>query len=122
MTPKEFKRIAEQALLALPEEFKPYVERCLLKFERRPDPELLRELEMPEDDDLFGLYEGPSLTEQHLDDPPDLPPSITLFYEPLLQACDSEEDLAREIQTTVLHEIGHHFGLDEDRLEELGFG
>ncbi len=122
MSPAQFKAIAQRAVENLPDEFKPYLADCMLRLEPRASPEQLRELDISDDEDLFGLYEGPALTERHLDDPPGMPPCITLFYEPLMDACESETELIHEIQVTILHEIGHHFGLDEERLEELGFG
>ncbi len=55
-------------------------------------------------------------------EPPLLPDRITLFQGPLEEACETEEELREEIRRTVVHELGHYFGLDEDRLEELGYG
>ena len=117
-----FRKTARRALAGLPAEFQPYVQDCVLVVQRRPSPRLLAEMEVPEDEDLFAVYEGPALTERTHEDPPELPPRIILFYEPLLDACETEKELIHEIQVTVLHEIGHHFGLDEQRLDELGFG
>jgi len=76
---------------------------------------------LEKDEDLFGIYEGAALTERSVADAPEMPPRLILFQEPLLDACETEDELIHEIQVTVLHEVGHHFGLDEDRLEELGF-
>ncbi|MCY3022896.1 MAG: metallopeptidase family protein [Planctomycetota bacterium] len=121
MTPKRFERIARRALASLPPMFQPYVRNLVLTIEPYPSEELLDDLGVPEDEDLFGLYEGPSLTEQNASDPPELPPRIILYFEPLLDACETEEELIHEIQATVLHEIGHFFGLDEERLAELGY-
>ncbi len=121
MTKDEFRRVALRALKRLPEEFRPYVEDCLLVIRRRPSPKLLREMEIPEDEGLYGLYEGTALTEHRYDEIAELPPRIILFYEPLLEDCETEDELVHEIQVTVLHELGHHFGLDEDRLTELGY-
>jgi predicted Zn-dependent protease with MMP-like domain len=70
---------------------------------------------------LFGLYEGTPLPERGLELPL-LPDRITVFMRPLLEACGSERELREEIRRTVLHELAHYFGLDEDRLEELGYG
>ena len=121
MTHQRFKTIARRAIAGLPAQFHPLVDELLVIVKARPSRKLLRELEIAEDEDLFGVYDGPALTERSVNDAPELPPTITLFYEPLLEACDSEKELTHEIQTTVLHEIGHFFGLDETRLEELGF-
>jgi predicted Zn-dependent protease with MMP-like domain len=122
VTRTEFDRIAEAALASLPEEFQPCVANLVLVIKARPSKELLKEMEIADDEDLFGIYDGPDILEQGADDVPELPPRITLFYEPLLDACETEEELTHEIQTTVLHEIGHHFGIDEERLDELGYG
>ena len=76
--------------------------------------------EHPEDPDLFGLYEGVPLTERG-DMSGALPDRITIFRIPLTEEFPDPEDLEREIRITVLHELGHYFGLDEDRLAELGY-
>ncbi|HYF48558.1 MAG TPA: metallopeptidase family protein [Planctomycetota bacterium] len=120
MTLKRFKQIARKAVRELPEMFHPHVDEIAILVKRRPSRRMLRELEIPEDDDLFGLYEGPPLTERPLDSMEI--PRVLLFYEPLLDACETEEELEREIRITVLHEIGHFFGLDEEQLEKLGYG
>ena len=81
---------------------------------------LLIEDEHPEDPDLFGLYEGIPLPERG-DMAGELPDRITIFRIPLEEEFPDPADLEREIRITVLHEIGHYFGLDEDRLAELGY-
>jgi len=71
---------------------------------------------------LFGLYEGTDLTQRSpISYSGVLPDRITIFRGPLSEACDTEEDLAEEILVTVVHEIAHHFGISDDRLEELGW-
>src|SRR5206468_3715234 len=122
MTLNEFKAIAREAVENLPEVFRECVADIDIRIEPRASDELLDELEVPEDEDIYGIYEGPSLTERNANDPPGLPPRITLFYEPLLEDFETKEELIHEIQTTILHEIGHFFGLEEDDLERLGFG
>jgi len=121
MGPKRFGKIARRAIARLPEEFQPYVQDVMLVLEPYAPDELLDDLGVPADEDLFGLYEGPSLDERGAGGTPEMPPRITLYYAALLDDCETEEELVHEIQTTVLHEIGHHFGLDEDRLTELGY-
>jgi predicted Zn-dependent protease with MMP-like domain len=81
---------------------------------------LLIEDEHPEDPDLFGLYEGIPLPERG-DMAGELPDRITIFRIPLEEEFPDPADLEREIRITVLHEIGHYFGLDEDRLTQLGY-
>jgi predicted Zn-dependent protease with MMP-like domain len=81
---------------------------------------LLIEDEHPDDPDLFGLYEGIPLPERG-DMAGELPDRITIFRIPLEEEFPDRADLEREIRITVLHEIGHYFGLDEVRLGELGY-
>jgi len=121
MSAKRFEKIARRALASLPEEFQPYVQDVMLVIEPYASEELLDDLGVPEDEDLFGLYDGPSLAERGAGAQPEMPPRITLYYAAFLDDCETEEELIHEIQTTVLHEIGHHFGLEEDRLTELGY-
>ena len=122
MTPKEFKAVARKAIENLPEEFRTHVAEIDILVEPHASDDVLSELGVPEDEDIYGLFEGTFLTERNLSDAPEMPPRITLFYEPLLADCETEEELVHEIQVTVLHEIGHFFGLEEEDLERLGFG
>jgi predicted Zn-dependent protease with MMP-like domain len=75
-----------------------------------------------EDPDLLGLYEGHALTDRGWDYSGVLPDRITIFRNPILAICDSEQDVVDEVAVTVVHEIAHHFGIDDDRLHELGWG
>ena len=78
--------------------------------------------EEPEDgSDLLGLYEGVDLTERDDYGFGDLPDQITLFRLPLLRMCADVDELRREIQVTIVHEVAHHFGIDDDQLHELGW-
>ncbi len=72
--------------------------------------------------DLLGLYHGIALTRRTHDYSFALPDEITLFREPLMRICADETELARQVAITVVHELGHHVGLDDDRLHELGWG
>jgi predicted Zn-dependent protease with MMP-like domain len=76
----------------------------------------------PEDPDLLGLYEGTPLTERDAWwASGSLPDRITIFRRPTLSMCASVEDVVEEVRITVVHEIAHHFGIDDDRLHELGW-
>jgi predicted Zn-dependent protease with MMP-like domain len=77
--------------------------------------------ENPDDPDLFGLYEGVPLPERTGDDAGRLPDRIAIYRLPLEEEFPDPRELEREIRVTVLHELGHYFGLDEDRLAELGY-
>jgi predicted Zn-dependent protease with MMP-like domain len=78
--------------------------------------------EAPEDDPgLLGLYEGHALTDRGWDYSGVLPDRITIFRNPILRLCDTEDDVVEEIAVTVVHEIAHHFGIDDERLHDLGW-
>jgi predicted Zn-dependent protease with MMP-like domain len=116
----DFDRAVQAALDAVPEGFRPYLENVLIEVQPRPARALLREYE--ETDDLLGIYVGVPLEDkgpERVASP--LPDRILIFRENLCAMCASWEELADEIRITVLHEIGHHFGLDEDRLADLGY-
>jgi predicted Zn-dependent protease with MMP-like domain len=71
--------------------------------------------------DLLGLYEGVALTERDSWYGGSLPDTITIYRKALLDVCDSEDQVVDEVAITVIHEIAHHFGIDDDRLHELGW-
>jgi predicted Zn-dependent protease with MMP-like domain len=78
--------------------------------------------EHPEDPDLFGLYEGTPLPERTVASAGNLPDQITIYRLPLEETFSDPDELEEEIRITVLHELAHYFGIDEDRLEQLGYG
>ena len=76
----------------------------------------------PDDPRLLGLYEGTPLTERDAwYGAGALPDRISIFRSPILAVCDTDEDVVEEVRITVVHEIAHHFGIDDDRLHELGY-
>ena len=75
----------------------------------------------PPEEGLLGLYEGVPLTERAEWYAGALPDRITLYRHPICAICDTEEDVADEVYTTVVHEVAHHFGIDDDRLDQLGW-
>lgn len=75
----------------------------------------------PEDPDLLGLYEGIALTERDSSYGGALPDTITIFRDSLLEICDTDEQVVEEVAITVIHELAHHFGIDDERLHELGW-
>jgi predicted Zn-dependent protease with MMP-like domain len=116
----DFDRAVEQALSDVPPEFQRYLENVVVEVRGRPDRKLMREHEVP--DDVLGFYIGVPLEEKGADlAPVPLPDRILIFRDNLCEMCESWDELVDEIRITVLHEIGHHFGLDEDRLTELGY-
>ena len=118
----EFARYVEQALAELPEPFASHVEQITVEIVDRPTRKQLRSVGLKDDELLFGLYQGVSLPDRSVEHSGVLPDRILIFQEDHELACDNPKELVAEIRTTVLHEIGHHFGMDEDDLDEVGYG
>lgn len=120
---ERFAELVEQAIADLPEPFAQFLEEVPIEIQDRPSRKLLRSMDLGEDDLLFGLYQGASLMDRSEVEGrgTPVPNRILIFQEDHELACDSEEELVGEVRTTVLHEIGHHFGMDEDDLERLGY-
>lgn len=116
VTRRRFEQLVSEALDDLPEELLDGSDNVVVIVEDTPTREQRAELA---GDDLFGLYEGVALTERI--DAPFLPDKITLFRLPLAAACADEDELYAEIRVTLVHEFAHHFGIDDDRLHELGW-
>jgi predicted Zn-dependent protease with MMP-like domain len=120
MTDRAFRRLVDEALGLVPTEFQSHLTGVAVVIEDWPADELLDDLDVPEDETLYGLYSGHALTEG-VRESGDLPARITIYRGPLLEDCLDEDDLRDEIATTVIHEIAHHFGISEARLAELGW-
>jgi len=123
-----FDQVLEDVLDALPNAVTRYFEEIPLVVEDHPSPEVMREMQLNSPDDLCGLHDGVPLTAGMRGDTFELPDQITIYRQGILSmACDAHgridpQELRRQIHITVLHELGHHFGLDEDQLEALGYG
>lgn len=112
---RDFERLVGEALDRIPAELTALIDNVAIFIED----------EAPEDDpELLGLYEGVPLTERG-----DtyfgtalLPDAITIFRLPILRICDSRDRVVDEVRITVVHEVAHHFGIDDDRLHDLGWG
>ncbi len=118
---RRFDELLETVLEALPPRLQALLEEAPLIVEDRPSAKLLRELDLCPDDLLCGLHSGTPLTERSVEHTDELPETIHLFREGILELAGDWEQLHCEIRITLLHEIGHHFGLDEDDLAELGY-
>ncbi|WP_146905713.1 metallopeptidase family protein [Cellulomonas aerilata] len=114
MSREEFEDAVRDALDEIPEELADQMDNVVVLVEDDP----------PEDDpELLGLYEGVPLTERgEFWAAGALPDRITIFRRPTLALCDSRDEVVDEVAVTVVHEIAHHFGIDDDRLHELGWG
>jgi predicted Zn-dependent protease with MMP-like domain len=118
---QRFGELVEQALVNVPEPFAGYLEEVAVEVRVRPTRKQLKQAGLGEEDLLLGLYVGHPLTERSVLESGRLPDLILIFQEDIELVSDSEGDLIREIRTTVLHEIGHHFGMGEEDLSDLGY-
>ena len=112
MTPERFEELVSDALDLIPPELAAAIDNVVVLVADRD----------PEDPELLGLYQGIALTERDSTYAGALPDTITIFRDSLLEICETEEDVVEEVVITVIHEIAHHFGIDDDRLHELGWG
>jgi predicted Zn-dependent protease with MMP-like domain len=109
---RRFDELVDAAIDSVPQELIAHLDNVVLLVQDEPDPAI---------PGLLGLYEGIALTERDSRYGGELPDRITIFRNPILRICHTEQDVVREVRTTVLHELAHHFGIDDDRLEELGY-
>jgi predicted Zn-dependent protease with MMP-like domain len=114
-----FERVVESVLSEIPPPFDRALDEVAIVIEDEPSPMQRRENDLRDDDSLYGLYEGIPRTEWGADMFP-VPNKISLFRIPLIEDFPDLEDLAEEIRLTVLHELAHHLGIDDERLDELG--
>ncbi len=118
----DFARYVEQALAELPAPFASHLEQITVEIKDRPTRKQLRSVGLKDDELLLGLYQGVALPDRSVQHSGVLPDRILIFQEDHELACDDPGQLVEEIRTTVLHEIGHHFGMDEDDLDAVGYG
>jgi predicted Zn-dependent protease with MMP-like domain len=109
---KRFEELVADALDEVPAELLDLMDNVVVLVEDDPESG---------DPDLLGLYEGHSLTNRGWDYSGVLPDRITIYRNPTLRVCHTEDDVIEEVATTVVHEIAHHFGIDDERLHELGW-
>ena len=114
-----FERLVRRAVEGIPEQLRAYVDNVDLVVEDWPAQEQLAGHVIDEEDYLLGLYEGVPLTERE-DYGMVLPDKITLFQKAIEAICNSDDEIIEEVRNTVVHEVAHHFGIDDHRLEELG--
>lgn len=112
MDAAEFERLVDTALDEIPDELSSLVRNVVVLVEDEPPAE---------DPDLLGLYDGVALTERGGEPRAELPDRIVVFRNPLLEMCEDREQLVAEVRTTVVHEVAHHFGIDDHRLHQLGY-
>ena len=116
---RPFESLVDLALASIPEPFASALEEVAIVIHDEPTADQRRENEIEDDDTLYGLYEGVPRTEWGADWAP-VPNRIILFRLPLEADLADPDELADEVWATVVHELAHHLGIDDDRLEQLG--
>jgi predicted Zn-dependent protease with MMP-like domain len=118
---RSFETLVERALASIPSELRSRMDNVQIVVEAWPDEDHYAAVGLEAGETLFGLYEGVPLVERGVVAEALLPDKITIFQGPLEEACQSDQEIAEEIRRTVVHEIAHHFGIDDARLTELGY-
>jgi len=119
MTRARFEQLVAEAIRTIPSRFRDELKNIAVMVEDDPPEELLDEMEIDPPDTLFGLYQGTPLTERSWDYGNALPDRIVLYQGPIEDASDTEDDVVVTVGETLIHEVGHYFGLSEDELEEI---
>ena len=114
-----FEKLVAEALATIPRRFRDAMSNLVIVVEDEPSADLLDEMEIDPPDTLFGLYQGVPLTERHWGYGNMLPDRILLFQGPLERESDDDEDLVVGIGETLIHEVGHYFGLSEEEIQEI---
>jgi len=118
----DIRKAVARVIDKLPKEFREQLRNVEIVVEARPSKELLLAEGLdPREDTLYGIYQGVPLPDRSALDPPLLPDKITIFAEPLLEDFPDPDELREEIRLTVLHEIAHYFGMEEEDIEDLGY-
>jgi len=122
VTHSEFGALVERALRTLPRQFKERITNVAVVVEDWADDETLRELGIEPPDTLYGLYRGTDLTRRDSSYGNVLPDTIHIYQGPIEEDCEDAEEMAELVRDTVIHEIGHYFGLDDDTMEGIEQG
>jgi predicted Zn-dependent protease with MMP-like domain len=117
-----FHALVAEAIDEIPDPFRAHLAHVEVVVEDEPGADLLREMGLdPRRDTIYGLYEGVPVDERALDDAPLLPDRIAIYFRPLVRDFRTPAAIRREIRTTIIHEVGHVFGLDDDEIEAEGY-
>src|SRR5262245_2148215 len=116
---QEFEQLVAEALDALPQPFRRYMRNIAVIVETAPSRELLEAMDLWPDYTLLGLYQGVPLPERGHNYGNALPDQITIFQQPIEELYHTPEEIQEAVRETVIHEVGHYFGLDDERIDEL---
>lgn len=121
MKKSDFENLVQTTVDRLPAEFREKLVNVVILVEDVPSPELLEMADVPDGDSLLGFYEGTPITERGHFDAPIHPDRIWVFQRPIEELCSTEDEIREEVRLTVMHEIAHFFGMDDDYLDEIGY-
>ena len=119
MTRAAFERLVAEAIDLIPPRFQREMRNLALVVEDAPSAELLEEMDVDPPDSLYGLYHGTPLPERTWGFGNQLPDRITIFQQPIEEDCDDEDDIRKMIGETLIHEVGHYFGMSEEQIEDI---
>jgi len=119
MTRTEFEKLVREAVTLIPKRFRREIKNLALVVESEPSRELLEEMEIEPPDTLYGLYQGTPMTERTWAYGNTLPDRIVIFQRPIEEDCEDEDEIRAVIGETLIHEVGHYFGLSEEEIEEI---
>ena len=119
MTRDAFERLVSEAVMLIPLRFRREIKNLALVVEDEPSPQLLASMDIEPPDSLYGLYEGTPITEREWTHGNALPDRITLFQRPIEEDSEDEDEVRAVIGETLIHEVGHYFGLSEEEIEAI---
>ena len=117
MSSEAFAKLVQQAIADLPPPYAKLMESIAVVVEEEPPKEVLEDLELESEDELLGLYQGQSLAaDSFFRSGGESPPQISIYRGPIMRLCESPEEVVQEVYDTVVHELGHHVGLNDDEM------
>lgn len=118
---QEFERLVQQAIAGIPQAMRCYLDNVVVDIEPMPSSNDLAEMSIEDPGELLGLYHGTPLIDRSIEDVSPLPDRVTIYQRNIEEICETPQEIVEQVRTTVLHEIGHFFGLDEEDLFDLGY-
>lgn len=122
VSPQDFEVLVSEAVETVPETFRPYLSDLVVDIEEEPDQRTCEHLGLRDRRELLGLYHGRPLTERSVEELVRWPERIVIYRRNILRICRNRRQVVRQVRKTVLHEVGHHFGLSEEDLRKHGYG
>jgi predicted Zn-dependent protease with MMP-like domain len=119
MNRAKFERLVAEAVMLIPRRFRREMQNLALVVEDEPSDALLEEMEIEPPDSLYGLYQGTPLPERTWAFGNNLPDRITIYQRPIEEDCEDEDEIRAVIGETLIHEVGHYFGMSEEEIEEI---